>query len=319
MPTCQICANKKTKFFHKIKKYSYYFCPRCIILFLYPKPTAKQIAHYYKKNFVYTAGEANEARIRSRALTILNQLKKLNPSGKALFDIGSGYGYFLDEAKKFNLNTVGIEPSKELARVSMNRYIDTVYNLQFEKYFKKYKKRKFDFITLIHTIEHVTNPKDMISKAVKLLNPDGILFLETPNLDSHLFSAEKYNYTFLTPPDHIWLFSQKSFQNMFRQILEVQLEKISTYSYPEHFMGIIKRKIQNLKSKSQTNSNDQIANEKKVLNFENWNLKAVWKLGIGNWKFYKYLLFDQFLAPIFTPLLNIGIKGSILELYIRKK
>lgn len=320
MPTCQICQYKKSKFFHKINKYSYYFCPRCITLFLYPKPAVKQIAHYYKQNFEYTAGEANETRIRTRALTILNQLKKLNPFGKTLLDIGSGYGFFVDEAKKSGLNTTSIEPSKQLVRVSMNRYVDTVYNITFEHYFKQYKKRKFDYITLIHTIEHVTNPQETIQKAVKLLNKSGKLYLETPNLDSHLFYSEKYSYTFLTPPDHIWLFSQKSFKSMLKYLPGVQLEKISTYSYPEHFMGIIKRFVKKyypviLGTNEVRTSESDSGCAPKLIAYQNDN-NEVSKRKLSK---IKYLLFDKLLAPLFTPFLNIGIKGSILELYIRKK
>jgi len=33
----------------------------------------------------------------------------------------------------------------------------------------------------------------------------------------------------------------------------------------------------------------------------------------------RFLLFDKLLAPFFTPLLNLGGYGSILELYIKKK
>ncbi|MBI4009458.1 methyltransferase domain-containing protein, partial [Candidatus Roizmanbacteria bacterium] len=175
----------------------------------------------------------------------------------------------------------------------------------FDQYYAKYRTKRFDFITIIHTIEHVTDPQTMISKAIKLLNFGGILFIETPNLDSHLFYAEKLRYTFLTPPDHIWLFSLKSFKNMFKRLRGVKLEKISTYSYPEHFMGIIKSKLLITNYKLQINVKLKNPNEKT----NSQNKKR---------KFIKYLLFDRLLAPLFTPLLNIGIKGSILELYISK-
>lgn len=316
MPQCQICQNKKTKFFNKINKYSYYFCPRCITLFLYPKPTARQINRYYSKSFEYSAGQINEARIRSRASTILKHLKQLNPAAKTLLDIGSGYGYFLDEAKKYNLKTIGIEPAKHLASLSMNRYIDTVYNLTFDQFFKRHKRKQFDFITVIHTIEHLTNPRETIQKAVKLLNKGGILFLETPNLDSHLFYSEKYNYTFLTPPDHIWLFSQRSFYYLLKKIRGIQIEKISTYSYPEHFMGIIK----NLLNRQSKDYHGLIADSHRYPRESATNQRKSSLQQKTNYiKHFKYLLFDKLIAPLLTPFLNLGIKGSILELYIRKK
>lgn len=316
MPICEICGYKKTKHFHKIDKFLYLICPRCLTLFLSPKPTKKQISSYYAKDFIYSAGEANEIKIRERAKSILARLKKLNPEGKTLLDIGSGFGYFIQEARKLEFIPTGIEPAKELFSISLYRYNDIVFNLTWEEYFKKFNKKKFDFISLIHVIEHVNSPQEIVQNAIKLLNPVGILYLETPNLDSHLFRAEKYNYTFLTPPDHIWLFSKKSFRYLLKKIPNIQTESLSTYSYPEHFMGIIKR---NLKSPASP-AGRQNSKLKSIRELKNKKvLKIDWKLGFGYWKFIKYLLFDKLFAQILTPILNLGNYGSILELYIRKK
>ena len=316
MPICEICNYVRTEYFHKLSKYSYYLCFSCYTLFLHPKPTQKQINHYYKKYFNYKAGELNEKLIRKRAKVILKNLMNLNLKGKTLFDIGSGYGYFLDEAIKLVISAFGIEPSKTLFTISIKHLIEIIIkNLTFEKYYELNKNKKFDFITLIHTTEHILNPHETIYKAIKLLNPGGILYIETPNLDSHLFNTEKYEYTFLTPPDHIWIFSLKSFQKILKNIPDFKIEKFSTYSYPEHLMGIIKKKFKILSMKSGTITNYQNSNKDHSSNpllIKEGNKKG----GVSD---FKYMLFDKFLSPLFTPLLNLGNKGSILELYIKKK
>ncbi|OGK24886.1 hypothetical protein A3C25_04305 [Candidatus Roizmanbacteria bacterium RIFCSPHIGHO2_02_FULL_38_11] len=322
MPKCEICNYRKPKFFHGIAKYTYYKCTRCTTLFLYPKPTVVQITNYYKKSFKYPAGETNEKIIRARAKSILKNLNKLNPNGKTLLDVGSGYGYFIDEAKQINYEAIGVEPSKNLAEISLyppagraGRYNDIVYNLTLQEYFKLNKTTKFDFISLIHTIEHVVNPLETIAKVIKLLNPGGILYIETPNLDSHLFNAEKYNYTFLTPPDHIWLFSQRSIHFILKKIPGIEVEKISTYSYPEHFMGILKSIFIRHSERSRGISYNTNSIEKDP----STHIRSVGMTNNTIAKKTKMLLFDKLLAPLFTPLLNLGIKGSILELYIKKK
>ncbi len=314
MPICEICKHRKTKFFHKIDKYIYYECLNCNTLFLQPKPTLSQAKNYYAKIFKYADGEMNEIRIRSRAKLILKNLKNIYPTGKTVLDVGSGYGYFLDEAKSFGFKILGIEPSKTLYSISIKHLIEKIFLTDFSHFYARNRNKKFDFITIIHTIEHLVNPAETISQALTLLNKDGLLYIETPNLDSHLFNAEKYSYTFLTPPDHIWIFSQKSFDFILTNIPKIQIEQISTYSYPEHLMGIIKRKLKNQISNLKANNDFQVNmdSKKTISNFENWD----WE---NNWKFIKFILFDKLFAPLFTPLLNLGAKGSILELYIRKK
>lgn len=318
MTKCKLCKSAETKFFHKKNHYKYYLCDRCRTLFLHPLPSQKKLNDYYRKNFKYTAGEANEKNIRSRAKIILKNFKKLNPGGKSLFDIGSGYGYFLQEALKAGFETLGIEPSQSIRSTSINQHVLSeieglievkIKKTNFEQFYAKNNKKRFDFITIIHTIEHVTNPRSLIINASKLLNPNGILYIETPNLDSHLFRAEKQNYTFLTPPDHVWIFSRRSFQVILNKTPELYISNISSSSSPEHLMGIIKMKLENRNSELEINK--KRFNPKKIIIP---NQKS--KYPISN---IKYLLFDKLIAPVFTPFLNLGIYGSILELYIRKK
>lgn len=283
------------KLFYQIKNFKYFLCQKCQTLFLFPLPKEKIINDYYQNNFRYEAGFLAEKRIRQRAKIILKNLIWLNPNGKTLLDVGSGFGYFLEEAKKNNFKILGLEPSKKL--FSQNILNKNIKNNTFENYFKK-NKRKFDFITLIHVIEHLNNPKQIIQSAIKLLNGNGILYIETPNLNSHLFWTEKENYTFLTPPDHLWIFSKKSLETIIRDISLIKVVRTSTYTYPEHLMGIIKKKFVILDSRLPAN-------------------KA--KSGTMIKKSIKYNLFDKTLAPFFTPVLNFGGYGSILELYIKKK
>lgn len=304
MLRCPICSFKKTYLKYKVEKYHYFECTNCATLFLNPLPRSRTIKSYYLLEFEYTAGKAEESRIRERAKIILKKLKRLNPNGRTLLDIGSGYGYFLDEAYKQNLKVTGIEPSRELYVQSTclpaGRLNDfRILNLEFDQYFMISKYKQFDFITAIHLVEHLCDPLQFIKKVGELMNPNGILYIETPNYDSWLAKAEKQNYTFLTPPDHVYLLSKRSLRLTEVRIPNLQIESISTYSYPEHLMGIIKEKIQN------PNIKTKISNKQKK------------EMSLS--KELKFAFFDKLIAPLFTPLLNIGGYGSILELYIRKK
>ncbi len=289
MRKCPICLSK-ISFFHRINKYQYYICANCKTLFLFPQPQKSELNRYYKKTFSFDNGLSDEINIRKRAKIIINKLRCLNPQGKTLLDIGSGYGFFLDEVQKTGIIATGLEPSEKLYNFSKkfdysnNRTF--IMGQTFNQFYRQKSDLRFDFVTAIHVIEHLTNPKQFIKQTLSILKPNGVLYVETPNLNSHLFNFEKQNYTFLTPPDHLWIFSKKTIEYMLQE--GYQIIKGSTYSYSSHFMGVIKKhKVQNA--------------HPKIL------------------KQFKYLIFDQFLARILTPILNIGGKGSILELYIRKK
>jgi len=294
---CPLCK-KKANIQHTVLTYNYYLCDYCLTLFVYPTPPLTDQNNYYKKSFNYFAGEANENIIRIRARIIINKLKTLFPKGSRLLDIGAGFGFLLDEAQKAGLNITGIEPSKNLVKKNTNK--NHIVCGQFPS--SKLKNQKYDFITLVHVIEHVRVPSFVIKHALSLLNPEGILYVETPNLDSHLYRFEKENYTFLTPPDHIWVFSQHSFIKMIPS--QYQILEITTYSYSEHFMGILKKLVKKTKNNNVVIKNGASLKTKKKVNIV---------------KLLKFYFFDLLIARLFYRLLNLHQYGSILELYIKKK
>jgi len=291
MVSCKICKSYKTTFYHKIEKYNYYFCPRCLTIFLCHQPNINETNNYYRNKFEYSDGRLNENIMRSRSKIILKNLSKLNRYGKTLLDIGAGLGFFVEEAKKVGLKVIGIDPSKNFTP-------NAVLNINFEEFIRLHPQKKFDFITLIHVIEHVRDPIIFLHQALTRLNQNGVLYIETPNLDSHLFRFEGFSYTFLTPPQHLWLFSIKSFIFITKNWSGFLIKKIATYSYPQHFMGILKSIL--------------YAKNKTTLPAKNTRKITVIKS-------VKTALFDNLFAKIFYRLLNIGNKGSILELYIKKK
>lgn len=298
MGKCPICQSITATFFAKKMDFTYYRCQNCHSAFLSEFPSEKKTNAFYQKNFRYNAN-INEKEMRRRANHILDKLLRLNPLAKTILDIGSGYGFFLEESKKRGIDALGIEPSDYLFNESKKKGL-TVSHQNLKEFIKTNKNKKYDLVTLIHVIEHVNNPKQLLSQLAKLLLPGGFLYVETPNMNSFLFEFEKNNYTFLLVPDHLWLFSKKSFQFLLPTPLKI-IDSF-TYSYPEHLMGIIKS-IFNLKDEKSTS-------------FEN-NPDPGSK-SIGLTRKLKYLFFDKFLAVSFYRLLNIGGQGSILELYIGK-
>lgn len=303
---CPLCVSTKTSFFAKKDVYSFRRCSRCKTIFLTSLPQKKELKVHYSKQFSYNDGLQNEKVIRSRSNIILRKIRQFYPHTKTLCDVGSGFGFFLDEAHHSGFEVTGIEPSKQLANFSKQNYHIFPYIGELKTYIRAHHNN-FDIVTCIHVIEHVADPKAFITALLQLVKPGGLLYLETPNSDSHLLYAEKEKYTFLIPPDHLWLFSLDSIKNILPK--KTEIINISTYTYPEHVMGIGKALSTSLfrlapRSVSEGGNNIEVRN----INI----MKTVKK------KIFFYL-FDSTIAPLFTGIVNLYHKGSILELYIRKK
>jgi len=267
-----------------------------------------KIKKYYS-SFTYQPESLNSPeKNKKRIKKIIASIRKLNKNGKKLLDIGSGDGEWINIATKEKLICWGIEPSFPLyQQLKAKKIGKKLFNLTFEEFAKKFPQERFDFIILNHVIEHVRNPKQWLHQIEKILNKNGVVYIETPNLKSHLFHYEKKDYTFLTPPDHLWIFSPSSFETMIKKS-SLKIRKINTYSHPSHFVVIIKRLLRRNQKSNQfvekTNHKFSLDNKKLIKKDISSSLKI--------------LIFDQLIAPLLTPLLNFNNRGSILQVFIQK-
>ena len=107
-------------------------------------------------------------------------LKKFKKPKKHL-DIGAGSGILTTIMKSKQIESLGIEPSTYLKSFAKKNKRN-VKSIQLKKL--KNNNQKFDFITLIDVIEHVTNPGLIIEYCHKLLEKNGNILIVTPNADS---------------------------------------------------------------------------------------------------------------------------------------
>ncbi len=263
-------------------------------------PSDRTLSRLHSGDYKFIVDEKSLLRFREVAQRVIKDFKLQNPPGKTLLDVGAGYGTFVEVALSNGLNAIGIEPAKNLHVFARSKLGDKVQHTDLRNFIRT-NRATYDFISLIHVIEHVKDPKSFLIAVLKLLKPNGVLYMETPNGSSHQAVVEKDNYTFLTPPDHLNLFSQTSLQELIESFSGISSCTCRTYSYPEHLVGIlrtIKKRILNTKSISDDhNIGTPIVDKKKD----------------------DAPFFDRVVAPVLTPLLNIKNRGSFLQAFIQKK
>ena len=307
MNFCLVCGSNKVNFFTSINIYNYYLCIDCNIL----KYKFINKPFSYSKKFKYTVNKKTESRLNTKATDILKIIKNLLKIRNNLLDIGSGYGYFLNKARKYFKSTIGIEPSLNLYKHSIKKFNLNVKNQDFESYFKLNRKDKFEAIVLIHVIEHIQKPEEFLKKVLTLLKVNGVLYIETPNLDSFLFKAEQTKYTFLTPPEHRFIFSKDSFNHL----LNLNSSKFSvyfyTYSFNEHIVGALKIFLSKIFKKNRK------IEAKPLMLFSADRTSKCYVSNIKKSIFF--ILFHKVIAPIIRPLIDWVHKGTFLQLYIKKK
>lgn len=131
--------------------------------------------------------------------------------GQRLLDIGCGNGSFLVSAREAGWQVSGVEPDPKAADAARQCGLDvtvgTVDLLAGES-------DCFDAITLSHVIEHVHEPKQLLQAVRRLLKPGGIVYIDTPNTQSHGAAIFKKNWRGLETPRHLVLFNPASLTDL---------------------------------------------------------------------------------------------------------
>ncbi|EKQ99067.1 class I SAM-dependent methyltransferase [Leptospira borgpetersenii serovar Ballum] len=170
-----------------------------------------EVEEIYKNYSIYHQGNGLEQVIfqngpglfKNRSFQIISKLKEygfLSNTGK-LLDIGCGNGGFLKSFQELFPNWVnsGYEIDEKYKENVLS--IPNVVN--FYSSDLSIIKEKFDVITLIHVLEHLSDPWDYLNKVKDLLLPDGILLIEVPNFRENPFD--------LIIADHIVHYSLDTF------------------------------------------------------------------------------------------------------------
>jgi SAM-dependent methyltransferase len=91
---------------------------------------------------------------------------------------------FIKELNRLGFQASGLETSSFAARKCQSEGLEVV-NAQLAE--RPFGSRQFDIITMIEVIEHVPAPKTLLQQAAALLEPGGIVYVQTGNVE-HAFS-----------------------------------------------------------------------------------------------------------------------------------
>jgi SAM-dependent methyltransferase len=194
-----------------------------------PDPAAMEHAYredYYaqeKPTFLSHAGEdqAWAELAQNDRLEIFERL--LGAGRRRLLDIGSGPGFFLKTAAMRGWQVKGIEPSRQAAAHARALGVEVV-----EGFFNAASAPmlgRFDAVHLNNVLEHIPDPAALLTLAIGLLEPGGLLCVNVPNDFSPLQIAGRAaigaGEWWIAPPHHLNYFD---FESLARLLTRLGLE-----------------------------------------------------------------------------------------------
>ena len=237
--TCPNCDSNTVQVRYTEEPFYVVKCRQCDLVFLGNPPDEERL---YEK---YYDGEDDTADLyRSdspdhalRELYHINrqrvqQVNDLKSHGR-LLDIGCGNGFFLRSLHEYSgLAGAGIDVADRAVQYACREFnidaqVATLDDLTG-------RGTSYDIITLWHVLEHFTDPFYRLEQIRSLLNPEGIIICEVPNLRSLKFILSNSKWEGGNHPRyHRTFFTAGTLKRTFRSADLNQVRRLPlTYSFP---------------------------------------------------------------------------------------
>lgn len=129
------------------------------------------------------------------------------PKNVRVLDVGCGFGQSLGYHAARGCDVYGVEADENIRRV-IEKFGFNVHVGLFDD--KLYEENFFDYVTMDQVIEHVTEPIPVLQGLARILKPDGMAILSTPNAcgwGARLFGSRWINWH---APYHLQFFTPQS-------------------------------------------------------------------------------------------------------------
>lgn len=125
----------------------------------------------------------------------------------SICDVGCGWGGPLKYMKELFRSTdvLGITPDIDNKTTEWNKDL----NIEYTDFATYEVTKKYDLVTMVHTLEHMVDPRKSLDKIRQLVSSDGLVYIEVPSFD---WVSVRTNPWYM--PVHVSYFSKKILQKM---------------------------------------------------------------------------------------------------------
>lgn len=234
MQNCYVCGGNLKTFLPEARdvqtgdKFSLLVCEKCGFgeTRAQPADLAPYYAEYHGKRHGFTTDYCAWRRARWLKKSFRGG-EENGKSEKKLLDIGCGDGSFLETAKKRGWTAVGTELNTEKFRDS-----EFVVYKDLDEVAEKHAPESFDAVTMWHTLEHFKSPREIVSKAEKMLAPDGVLLIAVPDYGGFQAQIFRQNWLHLDVPRHLFHFNFTSLDALLKQCgFRVEWQRNQEFEY----------------------------------------------------------------------------------------
>ncbi len=209
---CPVCGSKHFTDHWSCDGFKFVKCDSCSVIYQNPRPAQDAlIGRYDDEYFEYEIeNERQFYKLMRLALSDIDfgaLTANFPDSGRTFLDIGCATGLLIHSLSGEGWKARGVEVCAPAARYGIEHrgveiHIGTLEAAGFEP-------ESFGVVHCSHLIEHLTDPASFIREVLRILRPDGLFLVSTPNASG--FQARLFGHRWRSAiADHMVLFSKKT-------------------------------------------------------------------------------------------------------------
>ena len=186
-------------------------CTKC--KFIQSRIKTNPKSRYLEIDYSYTSSNSKYSRNHWQNYAIFLE-KKFKVKNKKILEIGSNDGYLCEVLNKMGANTLGVDASSFMTKLSKKRKvksINSIFTLK-ESHMIKKKFHQFDIIIANNVFNHSDKPSDFLRGIYNLLKDDGIYIFEQPDFAIGATSL-KFDQIY---HEHVSYFTSKNIENILK-------------------------------------------------------------------------------------------------------
>jgi len=211
---CPACgrAEGSSKSFENRVGFRFVTCPVDGTVYMDPVPSEEALGALYNhpsESYSFTRGAAtNELRVVARDQAEHDAILRLmgpDSGRRRMLDVGCATGGFLITCRS-SFDVQGVELNDTTAEIARRQGFDVLTGRLNDVP----GEATFGLITMLQLIEHVVKPSELLADAFRLLEPGGLLYINTPNVDSASFRYLGRYHTHVSGFGHVSLFTRQA-------------------------------------------------------------------------------------------------------------
>lgn len=203
---CPACHQTQNRLRGEKGNFNIYTCRKCGTLYAVGKEAAVfDYDTYYNEDNL-----AIPDFVLQRLTEIVQTFEKYRQNNRFL-DVGCGAGTLLKVALKEGWQAEGVEVSLPSIEFLEKQNMKVFHG---DLSAAKFPNGSFDIATAVEILEHIPDPINILKEIHRVLRPGGLLWATTPHgkgMSARLLGTD---WTCVTPPEHLHLFSVKGTKNL---------------------------------------------------------------------------------------------------------